>query len=468
MSLVFYDTETTGTETFFDQILQFAAIRTDADLNEIDRFEVRCRLLPHVVPAPGAMRVTGVRASQLTDASFPSHYEMVRAIRAKLLEWSPSMFIGWNSIDFDEDLIRQALYKTLHNPYLTNKPGNSRSDVLRIALACSVFCPDVLEFPLNAKGKKSFKLDQLAPANGFNHDKAHDAMGDVEATIHLSRIMAEKAPDIWSAFMRFSTNKAVAEYIAEERIFCLTDFFFMQPFSYMVTTIGQHEKNKNEWYVYDLSVHPESLASLDDEQLAARLDKSPKPLRRLKTNGAPMLCPSDDAPGICKGRELADDELERRAEMLHSDAAFRERIISVFQSLKEEYPPSPHVEKQIYDKFFERPDEYLMEQFHGAEWPRRLAIVEKLADPRLKKIGMHLIHLERPDLLDEEICLDHHLAAARRLMGEGEDIGWLTLPKALAEMQALLSAATDAELELLQEHDRYLRELHAKALTLTQ
>ena len=35
MSLVFYDTETTGTDTFFDHILQFAAIRTDGDLNEI-------------------------------------------------------------------------------------------------------------------------------------------------------------------------------------------------------------------------------------------------------------------------------------------------------------------------------------------------------------------------------------------------------------------------------------------------
>ena len=56
MSLVIYDTETTGTDTFFDQILQFAAIRTDDELREIDRFEVRCRLLPHVVPAPDAMR----------------------------------------------------------------------------------------------------------------------------------------------------------------------------------------------------------------------------------------------------------------------------------------------------------------------------------------------------------------------------------------------------------------------------
>ena len=52
MSFVFYDTETTGTDTAFDQILQFAAIRTDHELRELERFEIRCRLLPHVVPSP--------------------------------------------------------------------------------------------------------------------------------------------------------------------------------------------------------------------------------------------------------------------------------------------------------------------------------------------------------------------------------------------------------------------------------
>ena len=33
MPFVFYDTETTGTDTDFDQILQFAAIKTDDELN---------------------------------------------------------------------------------------------------------------------------------------------------------------------------------------------------------------------------------------------------------------------------------------------------------------------------------------------------------------------------------------------------------------------------------------------------
>ena len=52
---MFYDTETTGIETAFDQILQFAAIRTDDDLNELGCFNIRCRLLPHIIPSPIAL-----------------------------------------------------------------------------------------------------------------------------------------------------------------------------------------------------------------------------------------------------------------------------------------------------------------------------------------------------------------------------------------------------------------------------
>ena len=171
MSLVFYDTETTGTDTFFDQILQFAAIRTDTDLKEIDRFDIRCRLLPHIVPAPGAMRVNRMKVSQLTDPSIPSHYEMVRAMRAKLLAWSPALFLGWNSMGFDEDLVRQALYKTLHNPYLTNNNGNSRSDVMRMAQACSIFAPAALKIPTEKMAGKSSDCMSVARANGFKHDR---------------------------------------------------------------------------------------------------------------------------------------------------------------------------------------------------------------------------------------------------------------------------------------------------------
>ncbi len=208
MSFVFYDTETTGTNTTFDQILQFGAIKTDHELRELDRFEVRSRLLPYVVPSPGALRVMGITVERIIDPELPSHYEMMRSIKAKLEEWSPAIFIGHNSMTFDELLLRQALYKTLHAPYLTNTNGNSRSDSLRIMQAINFFQRDILSVPTDANGRQTFKLDILAAANGFDYvatgTAAHDAIGDVEATIHMCRILAEQAKDYWSNFVRFA------------------------------------------------------------------------------------------------------------------------------------------------------------------------------------------------------------------------------------------------------------------------
>jgi len=52
----------------------------------------------------------------MNDATLPCHYEMMRAVRAKLLDWSPAIFIGYNSINFDEQHLRQALFRTLREP----------------------------------------------------------------------------------------------------------------------------------------------------------------------------------------------------------------------------------------------------------------------------------------------------------------------------------------------------------------
>src|ERR1017187_335382 len=102
MPYIFYDTETTGTRTSFDQILQFAAIKTGDDLNIVDTLNVRCRLLPHVVPSPGALLVTGVTVADITTTPL-SHFEMIRQVQSKMDEWSygGAIFVGWNSMRFD-------------------------------------------------------------------------------------------------------------------------------------------------------------------------------------------------------------------------------------------------------------------------------------------------------------------------------------------------------------------------------
>ena len=125
MSLVLDDAETTGLAKRFDQIVHFAAICTNSELRITDRLQVRCRLMPRIVPSPEAMHLTGLRIDHLTDPTRPSHFEMVREIRRKLKSWCPALFLGFNSLSFDEEFLRQAFYKCLYDAYLTNTQSSA-------------------------------------------------------------------------------------------------------------------------------------------------------------------------------------------------------------------------------------------------------------------------------------------------------------------------------------------------------
>ena len=106
-------------------------------------------------------------------------------IQRVLAEWSPALFLGYNSIRFDEEFLRQAFYQCLHPTFLTNTNRNARADVLNLMRA--VFClrPGVLQVPRDADGRQVFRLSDLAAANGLAAGGAHDAMRDVELTLQL-------------------------------------------------------------------------------------------------------------------------------------------------------------------------------------------------------------------------------------------------------------------------------------------
>lgn len=459
MSFVFYDTETTGINTSFDQILQFAAIRTDADLNEIERFEIRSRILPGTLASPHALIVTGVRATQLVDPELPSHYEMMRQIQEKLMSWSPALFIGYNSIEFDEHLLRHSLYKTLHPPYLTNTNGNSRSDVMRMVQATHLFCPEVVNIPRGANGKITFRLDQVAPANGFDHANAHDALADVEATVFLCRLIAERAPEIWSSFMRFGRKASVMDHLASEPVFCFSDFYFGKPFSCLATGLGPSTASDTRYYIFDLAVDPNDLMSMDDARLIKRLAASPKPIRSVRSNASPMLMPAEDAPTFVSTKALNDAELQRRVKRLRDDTQFCERLIELTERSKKEDIASLHVEEQLYGGFFPDCDHELLRQFHDAPWELRQAIVAKLEDSRLRQLGLQLIHAERPDVLAKHDRLHLERLAANRLINDGAKLPWLTAYKAEEAFDSLIANAAHHEKEFLLEHLALAREV---------
>ena len=466
MSFVFWDTETTGTHTAFDQILQFGAIRTDHELRELERFDIRCRLLPHVVPSPKALLTNGIDVQRLTDPTLPSHYDMVRSIKAKLDEWSPAIFVGHNSMRFDEHLLRQAFYQTLHPPYLTNTNGNGRMDSLTVLQAAHFLEPDVLTAPASEKGRPTFSLERLAPANGFIHDAAHDAMGDTEATLHLCRLVHERAEGVWSNGVRFARKAAVLDYAQPGEVFAFVGFAYGRAYVRVVTATGPNPERDSDLYVFDLSYDPQDLAALNDDDLRKLLAASPRPVRRLRANAAPCIVPYDDLPAAARVRLPGVEELGNRAAYIREDADLRERLMVAATGDRGESGPSIYVEEQIYDSFTGPEDQALMTAFHQAGWSERAALLGGLADPRLRVLGERLLYTEAPEVMPADGLTRYRADVARRLLADEGTVPWLALPKAIRETDELLAGSIGDEAALLRGLRNYLgrRVEEAKAM----
>ena len=360
MGFVFYDTETTGVDTSFDQILQFGAIKADDNLDEIDRFEIRCRLLPWVVPSPGALRVTGVTPDMLNDASLPSHYEMMCQIEDRLENWSPAIFAGYNSISFDEELLRQAFFQTLRSPYLTNTHGNARFDILTAARACSVFAPNAIAVPIGDNGKPSFRLELLAAANGYILENAHDALADVGATIFVAKLIKERAPEVWDQLKLTSRKADVLALLEREEVLFQTEFYFNNEYSSVVTRCGQNPEYDAQVATFDLSNNPDPYVDLSVEALVDVLNGSPKVIRSVRANAQPILMPYEGSKPNLREPEITETVLRERAQRIRPALQFQENVGRALTLRFADREPSPYPEKQIYDGFPGYDDQRLM------------------------------------------------------------------------------------------------------------
>lgn len=444
---VFFDTETTGLRPGWDQIVHFAAIRTDADLNEIERFETRCRLQPYVVPHPMALLTNGLSIASLCDQDLPSHHQMVCDIGRCLAAWSPAIFVGYNSISFDEHMLRHALFQSLHNPYLTSRPGNGRADALGLALTAFALPPHCISAPMASNGRPIFKLGMIAEANGLSQVRAHDALSDVTVTLELCRLIRGQADEVWQRFVRFSNKAAVDQFTEGEDGFVLTEFYGNEAFHRAVVVIGRDPRNPNSRLCLDLAIDPALWATLTDDEIRGRVVEKGGPIRRLAINAAPTLTSLWDASDHLLGG-LDPSVAEDRARALKLDRLLCERLSDIHAKARPEKPQSPHVEEQLYSGQFPAPaDEARRAAFHSAERVECLELIDAFDDPRLKMFALRLLHMERRSWLNEADRRKCDQDLADRLVEERG--GALTLAGALHLVDDLIGASAEDPLAIL-------------------
>jgi exodeoxyribonuclease-1 len=397
MTFAFYDLETTGTSPAFDQPLQFAAILTDGEFREVERVNLRCRIAPHIIPSPWALAVTGVRPAQLTDPALPTLFEFTQAIAALIERWSPAIWTGFNSIRFDEQMLRQAFYQNLHpDIFATQFNGNMRFDVLTALYAVWYRQPGLFDWPVDPDGRVRFKLDRIAPLNGFAAHNAHDALGDVEATIHIARLIAQHAPLLWAELLANRDKTQLQANLATFQPMALVERFGGGlPRAMIGCFCGTSAGNPNQAAFFDLdAADPTDLLTADDAAVFAAVDATPRIIRALSINKSPALL---SVPA-------ASAEQLRRAETIAHAPEFRARVGQALAARFPEDPaaPTPAVEKQIYGGFYSHADRTLLAEFQRADWPRRKEIIATLADPRLRQLGRRLVAFHAPELLSAE------------------------------------------------------------------
>lgn len=430
MNFAFYDLETTGTSPAFDQPLQFAAILTDCEFRAIERVNLRCRIAPQIIPSPWALAVTGVRPAQLVDPALPTLFEFTQAIGALIERWSPAIWTGFNSIRFDEEMLRQAFYQNLQpDVFATQFNGNTRLDILTALYAVWHRQPELFEWPVDPDGRVRFKLDRIAPLNGFAAHNAHDALGDVEATIHIARHIAHRAPVHWTELLANRDKAQVQASLATFQPMALVERFGGGPPRATIGCFcGTSPSNPNQSAFFDLdAADPADLLAADDAAVFAAVDVTPKVIRAFSINKSPALL-AVAAPSA---------EQLRRAEVIANAPEFRTRV---GQALAARFPedlaaPTPPVEKQIYGGFYSHADKALLAEFQRADWRRRQEIVATLADPRLRQLGRRLVAFHAPELLSAEERAQYEAwLLERRSAPDVPETEWTTRGRALAAL----------------------------------
>jgi exodeoxyribonuclease-1 len=373
-----------------------------------------------------------------------------------LREWSPSIFLGYNSISFDEELLRQTFYQTLQPIYHTNPSGNTRGDILNLVNASTVVAPTVLTIPIATSGKPSRKLDALAPANGYAHANAHDALADVEATIFLAKVIRAAAPAVWDEFMRLGSKPAVMSRLNERNLFFLTEFYGTKPVVIPITGCGTAPGADSLGCAFDLRYDPREYLRLSKDELLSVMNGRKKALRYIPCNKQPMLLfgePSFALPYTDAGR----DEFRSRADFIHRSPEFHARACRVLSRRFSDHPQGTHVEQRIHEQFLSSADTALLRTFHNLDWVERGAVVERLADDRLRELGKRLIFVERPDVMDPVERAELEKRTTDRLFGFVSE-GPRSLEESYQEVCSLMEAQGHKHQSLLTEISTWLLE----------
>ncbi|QJQ94618.1 MULTISPECIES: exodeoxyribonuclease I [Halomonadaceae] len=451
---LWHDYETFGADPRRDRPSQFAAIRTDADLNEIgEPIMWYCKLADDYLPHPQACLITGITPQQVRRRGMPE-VEFAQRINALMSE-AGSCVLGYNSLRFDDEVSRHLFYRNLIDPYAREwQNGNSRWDLIDVVRAFHALRPEGIEWPKRDDGTPSFKLEHLTAANGIEHAGAHDALADVRATIALARLLKARNPQLFDFLLRLRSKREVARLLdiplRKPMLHISRRYPASRGCGALVVPLAEHPLNPNGVIVYDLSEDPTPLFELSVEEIRARVFVSADelaegetriPLKVIHINRSPVVMPikavtEPVAARLCLDRARCEQHWKTLC--AHPEAA--RKAAQAFAEPPAEGPHDPDM--MLYSGgFFSPADRKEMQRALKSD-PWSLGDTPfAFQDPRLEEMLFRLRARSYPDTLSSSE--NARWDAYRWARMNDSTLGGLTLQGFAREIERLNQVALD-------------------------
>ncbi|MEL6725606.1 MAG: hypothetical protein AAFP24_11350, partial [Pseudomonadota bacterium] len=178
--------------------------------------------------------------------------------------------------------------------------------------------------------------------------------------------------------------------------------------------------------------------SLGDEALQKRLTASPKPVREIALNKAPIVL--DETTARALGYE-PDADMLAQSELLASSEEACAKLLQTAAALKAPWPDAEHLEQRIFEGFPSRDDSARMDAFHRADWPGKAALIRSFEDERLQQLAQRIVYAAAPETLSEADRKRMDEAISKRLHDHHADPDlWRTIPQAIEELSEVRSS----------------------------
>ena len=384
---------------------------------------------------------------------------MTMQMHSFLSKFQDSFFVGFNSINFDEEFFRQTLWEHFTFPYLTNTKGNSRLDVLNFVTLVHAFRKNALNVEVNDEGKITFKLESLAKANCFESDNAHEAIADVETTMKLLELLLKNNYDLFKIFINNSYPEKLENKIVDQNIFTMHNYIFNKHRVYLVKNLLKHPVYKNQMIGFDLKYDTSEIVNYGIDELE-EIYRSKSFFRKIKLNKQPSILDKSYARNLSPYNEFTDHEINLKCEQLQKKE-FLTNLNKILEKESSDYSENQSQEikleeETIYSQKLNYNDSRIMNRFHDEEWDQKWSFAEKFKDQRLRFFAARHIYRNYPEELPRKIFKLLHKKISERICSL-EKKKFITIPAAMEEADSLSLKIEENDLgnDLKEQIDQY-------------